>query len=281
MAPLVTVVIPIGTYHKHLAERAIDSAIWQTVDCAVIALDSFPTPAIVRNTPVQTPFTIWLDADDWLAPTFAEECLSVYNPKRPYVYTSWYCDDVIRKPVYCKRDDYQSHLVTTLYPSAIFQALGGFDASLPAHEDVDFYLRSQAAGVCGVYLDKPLVHYSDNGQRSRDFRANPAKDRIMMDVLYRNGGEETLMGCCGEPGIQAKVNPGEPQEGDILATALWTGMHTEVGHVTGRLYSGGNGGQIWVSPADVQRMPHLFRPAQDLKKLAPDREQVLKEAGLA
>lgn len=285
MPPLVTVLIPVAPYHMDVVDNAVASVKTQTIQCDLEAITDFNQygAGIIRNrlSRVSTPFIVFLDADDTLEPTFVEDCLRVYEQGK-YVYTSWYCNKVEVKPNLCVThdEDYRSHLVTTLYPTAIFRALGGFDETLPAHEDVDFYLRSMASGICGVYLDKPLLNYSDNGMRSKLFNVSPDKKRIMDDVYLRNGGSKTIMACCGQPGSQAQVSPGEELPGDVKAQALWAGMRTEVGHATGRVYRGGNGSVLNVSPEDLAIMPMHFKQVQDLSGLAPTRDRVLKEAGL-
>lgn len=282
--PLVSIYIPYAPYHAGLVQRAIDSAVRQTIPCHVVSGLSENTPATLRNDAMfaDTPFLIFLDGDDVLEPTFAEECLKAYRTGY-YVYTSWYCDHVLRKPNLCvsaASPFYRSHLVTTLYPTAIFKALGGFDESLPGHEDVDFYLRSHRAGVCGLHVDKPLLHYTQLGQRSLSFKQRADKKAIMDSVFEKNGGQFTIMACCGQPGQPAQVNPGTEQPGDVLAQTLWSGMRSEVGMTTGRVYVGGNGSKIYVNPADIEQTPHLFRVVNDVSTMAPKRDIVLKESGL-
>lgn len=278
--PVATILIPYADYHAHLVDRAIDSAVWQTVDCDVIALESPKTPAVVRNTPVKTPFVIFLDADDYLLPTFTEECLRVYE-QGYYVYTDWTEGELLRKPAPCPFLNGSYHIVSTLYPAAILQAIGGFDETLPGGEDVDFYLKSASRGICGIYLNKPLVaRPDDSGLRSRAYVELDTHDEILHQIVMKHGGVNNIMGCCGETGSPAGNNPGAQMPGDVLAQTLWAGMHSENGHVTGRMYIGGNGNQIWVDPADLAVMPSFFRQVQDLSKIAPNREQVLRTAGL-
>lgn len=281
--PLVTIYIPFADYHRQVVRRAIDSAERQTVPCVVMAGHSPRTPARFRNEALQasTPFVCFLDADDVLMPTFVERCLQAYQTGR-YVFTSWLCGDVLRKPNLCvtRDEDYHSHLTTTLYPAAVFKALNGFDESLPGHEDVDFYLRSAEAGVCGVHVDAPLLHYTNDGQRSELFNARADKKAIMDDVFLRHGGQKTIMACCGQPGEPAQQSLGPELPGDVVAQTLWAGNRSEVGAVTGRVYRGGNGSKVSVDPRDIEQMPHLFKTVKDLRKLAPERDKVLKESGL-
>lgn len=282
-SPLISIYIPYAPYHAALVHRAIESAQRQTIPCKIVSGLSPNSPSHFRNDAMfaDTPFLVFLDADDILEPTFAADCLRAYQTGR-YVYTSWYCGDVLRKPNLCvdADSDYHSHLITTLYPTAVFKALGGFNTTLPGHEDVDFYLRSHQAGVCGVHLDAPLLHYTEHGQRSLNFAQRADKKAIMDDVFLRNGGYQTIMACCGGSGIPVQGNPGEAQPGDVLAQTLWAGMKTVVGLATGRIYVGGNGTKLNVSPDDVEQSPDKFLVVQDLRSLAPDREVILRDAGL-
>jgi hypothetical protein len=281
--PVVTIYIPFAEYHASIVHRAIASAEQQTLFCNVLSSPSLQTPSQFRNQALNatTPFVCFLDADDTIAPTFIEECLRAYQTGH-YVYTSWFCGEVLRKPNLCVTadKDYRSHLITTLYPTAAFRALGGFDESLVGHEDVDFYLRSARAGVCGLHLDQPLLNYTDHGQRSNLFNQRADKKAIMDDVFLRTGGHRTIMACCGTGGTKAQMNPGQAQPGDVQAETLWAGMHSEVGLASGRVYVGGNGTIINIDPRDIEQRPDLFRVVQDTRSLAPKRETVLREAGL-
>jgi hypothetical protein len=173
------------------------------------------------------------------------------------------------------------HLVTTLYPTEAFKALGGFDETLAGGEDLDFYLKSIQAGICGKLCPKPLVHYTANGNRSEAYFANPEYHTTQAAIWQRYGGKQVAMsGCCGQPGEQATIPAGTQLEGDVLAEALWAGIRTEIGHTSGRKYRGGNRSKIWVAPADIAAAPSLYRPVPDVKKMSPDRAAVLKAAGL-
>lgn len=286
MTPVATIFIPFSEAHKSIVENAFRSAVNQTVKCDIVMEASPKTPALLRNRAqnAKTDFVVFLDADDTLEPNFIEECLRAYEQGK-YVYTSWWCDNMLVKPNLCvdetRRGDYRSHLVTTLYPTIYFKMIGGFDESLDGHEDVDFYLRSAKRGVCGLHLDKALVHYSEHGQRSKLFTNDAVKMKNTMDYIYlKNGGQRTIMGCCGGAGIQAVQNPGDECEGCVKVVAMWAGMRSEVGLATGRVYRGGNRGVLNVHVDDIAQRPDLFQPVRDLTKISPDKKSVLKTAGL-
>lgn len=281
MKPLATVVIPYTPAHKPLVSRAVESVKAQTVACTWVAGESQGTPAILRNHAMDfdTPFTVFLDADDWLEPTFIEDCLRVYREGK-YVYTGWYMGYQVVTPAACNPFANGHHLVTTLYPTRLFQYIGGFNPDLPGGEDLDFYLRSARHGICGLLCDRPLMHYTGDGDRSAKYEGDVRYFDTQDSIWQRNGGKEAAMSCCGLPGTPAPSNPGEKQEGDVLSETLWAGMRKEVGHATGRVYRGGNRDKIWVSPADVAAMPSLFRPVPDVKRMSPERADVLRQAGL-
>ena len=280
--PVATIIIPYAPYHVSIVQRAVMSAEAQTIKCDVVAIESPNTPAFGRNRAmtIDTPFVVFLDADDVLAPTFIEECLHAYQEGK-YVYTSWLDGAELHKPAPCAWSEGSHHIVTTLYPTALFKHLGGFDETLPGNEDADFYTRSYAAGICGVHVDKPLVQRPDGGgQRSKLFHQEHDFQAIIHASVIKNGGMARIMACCGQPDVAVQADPGVGQPGDVLATTLWSGMRTEYSPYTDRMYVGGNGAKLMVSPTDIEKFPHLFRVAIDPRKLAPKREQVLRESGL-
>jgi len=286
---IATIIVPFAPYHANIVERAVKSAEVQTIRCDVKAIESIGTPAIGRNygKTVDTPFLVFLDADDILHPSFVAECLLDYQEGK-YVFTSWAegAGQWVFKPKPCAWSGESFHIVTTLYPTALFKYLGGFDETLPGHEDADFYMRSYAAGICGIHLDKPLVlRPDDTGQRSKDFHARADYKDIIERVALRNGGMARIMACCGNPDSAVQADPGAGQPGDVLAETLWTGMRSEYSPYSQRLYVGGNGSKLMVSPTDIERLKDnqgrpLFRATRDPRQLAPKREQVLKQSGL-
>jgi hypothetical protein len=281
---IATVIIPCSPNHEQFISAAIASVQAQTIPAEInVYIDKHERGAgYARNAGaanVDTPFIVFVDADDTIEPTFLEKCLTAYR-KGHYVYTGWIAGE--RRVMPQSHTPYKGegyHLVTTLIPTQAFKEVGGFDEDLPGYEDADLHLKLTSAGLCGILVAEYLVNYSPNGTRSRAFDARPDKVSFQKLVYDRHGGEKTIM-CCGQEGIPAPSNPGEKQDGDVWAMTLWGGIQT-VGSVTGaRTYRGGNGNAMWVAKDDVDQQPHLFKRLFSVSDLTPNREDVLKESGL-
>ena len=282
MMPDLTFVIPISPKHVQLAERAIQSVRNQTQACLFLTREDKERrgPGYLRNemlSEVRTPFVSFLDADDWIEPTFAEETLGEYRRSggNVYIYTDWLDDDgtVVEAP--CRNGSNGHpisvpggrpycggtwHAITTLLP--LDWALAArFDESLPAVEDTEFYLKLCTSFRCGHHLARPLFHYSANGGRAADFYHGQDRERVMNELTLRYGGK---MGCCGNN--ERVVAPiGAKQQGDVLAMALWQGNRTEHGRVTGRIYPRISVPRTtWVDPRDVEQSPMLWRRVDQL-----------------
>lgn len=213
-------------------------------------------PGWVRNQllkQVSSEFVVFLDADDWLEPTFNEECFKAYQPGK-YVYTDWYKDgEWVQTPdkAWC---DGTWHPITALIKTTDVRGVGGFDESLPAIEDTDFYMKLTRRYICGVRVPRPLLHYGKEGRRAKavheDGSVNVLKDTVLM--RYRN-----QMGCCGDmPKVDETIPIGEKQPGDVLAMAVWVGNRREYGRATGRRYPRmSNPKMTWVSPSDIAARP--------------------------
>lgn len=282
--PLVSIIIPIAPHHLERSVIAVQSAHAQSFPSIQVltVIDHEQRGAgWARNEGARQAwgdFLVFLDADDTLHPDFVAATVLHYQTAT-YVHTAWTEGDKV-----CKDSVGKPHLVTTLYPTACFRALGGFDESLPGAEDIDFYWKSRANGICGILLDQPLVHYSEGGRRSIEFDAHPDADAIRRMISERYGGN--LMGCCGGEGQPAVLNPGDQQPGDVLAVIMWNGYSNETSHFNNtRRYKGAGGQRIYVYAQDVETMKMssglpMFQPVLDAKTLAPERSEVLKLAGL-
>src|SRR5689334_8494548 len=94
---LATFVIPVAKHHESFVERAINSVRKQTIKSGIVtAVDDDGIGAgAMRNLlvqTVQTPFVVFLDADDEVMPDFVERMAAAYQ-RGKYVYCDWIDDD--------------------------------------------------------------------------------------------------------------------------------------------------------------------------------------------
>lgn len=261
----------------------------QTVPCLHFAmLDQHGKgPGYIRNRlleKVTTPYVGFLDADDWLEPTFAEETLRYTDWGRWPIFTDWLQDGAriraSRKP-WCEGT---FHLITTVLPTDLLRSVGGFDETLPAMEDTDLYLKIMARGLCGLRVPKPLVHYrKDGGRAFRLHQSQQQLDNLRDEMNRRYGGIK--MGCCGNNTDIPDVPAGERGPNDVLAMALWWGNRVEHGRSTGRHYPRtGNHKMVWVDIRDVRAAPHLWQEVPedvDMSELPEDGDPARGVAALA
>lgn len=259
----VTVVIPYAGYHEAAVDNAVASCAAQTLPVSVVVVHDVGGCGAgwARNRgleQVSTPFVVFLDADDTIAPTFVERCLSVFNGSK-YIYTDHYAGDKLVPAPNCAWVNRSWHVITTLLPTAWAREVGGFDENLPAFEDTEFYLKLVTSGRCGKRLAEPLFHYGDGGKRSKAYLNSPMMDATMRLFTEKYGRRHMACGDCGTPNIDLPP-VGDPQPGDVLAFATWAGNRQERGRATGRLYArSGNGKEMYVAPADIDASPQLWR----------------------
>lgn len=276
MSILADVVIPVGPYHTEVATEAIASAQAQTIPVNVIQIDDRAGrgKAWARNEGARrgaAPFLIFLDADDLLAPEFAERTLATYQ-EQTYVYTDWHTHNGVNRFARQDWDIFKVgmfHIITTLLPRAAFEAVGGFDETLPALEDEDLYRKLQAAGICGVRCPEPLVHYRRDlgrGEVNSVYRGTETRDRLVhqMEAVFtqRYGkyrSQINMCATCGGNGTKkVKVVGNEPREGDVLVKCLYPPQYTN-GPITNDRYPYvGFGDEIWVNEQDAKERPDLW-----------------------
>lgn len=275
----VSIIIPIATYHKQLAERAIASAKAQTAPCITHVIEDNDSRGAgwARNEGLrqaQTHFVVFLDADDWLEPNFIARCLQTIRPNH-YVYTDWYQEDrIVNAPERAWRLDGKWHVITTLLETGAVRAVGGFDESLPVAEDAHLYWALTRNNICGIHLSEPLFHYGAEGQRGKAYmqldnfgnpllqNGEPVMLPQMRQIMQRLAERYNGMSCCGD-NMTAPLPDGKPEPDDILVYAIWGGNRNERGTVTGRKYPrSGNGKQMWVARIDAEARPDLWRPIE-------------------
>jgi hypothetical protein len=287
---IATVVIPVSPHHGETGvyEEAVTSVHAQTVPTAVeVVHDTDGNGAAwARNAGtrrVETPFVIYLDADDLLEPAFVEQAVQHYQ-RGHYVYTDWMLDGERKTMPGClnSRKNGLEHIVTTLLPVAAWRAAGGFDEDLDTLEDEDFYRRLHSYGWCGARCPESLVTYRREKGRSltnrtqvdnETFRERVDQHARLFDERYRRFGG---MGCgCNDE----TVKPPEAGEDDVLVETLYSPM-TQVGAVTKRKYPRrGMGYPMWVDRRDAEARPDLFRIlASNPDSVSPDPARVIELA---
>lgn len=242
--------------------------------------------AVMRNRGAQqakTPFLVFLDADDLLMPDFVERCLNRYQ-KGGFVYTDW-----VEDGEYCGVEPCQRwlplhiyHYITTLIPTVMFQQLGGFDESLPALEDIDFYLKARFSGWSSWHCPGGLWHYRrskgiSNTNKKTQSQAVVTESvettRLILEKRYAERTRFMAATCCGKT-----IIPGEDHPTDILVEALYA-PQKQRGPKTGRFYPrAGFGDTLKVDPKDAAAAPRLWRIVPDTVSVSPDVQSVLRLA---
>ncbi len=235
----VTIIIPVSPAHIHLLPRALASIRQQTAAAdAITIFDSERRGAgWARNRGLeqtQTPLVAFLDADDELHPHFIEHTYRAYLTTQRYIYCD-FIDDKNERHLApdCAWADDGWHGVTVLVPTGWARAVGGFDETLSAGEDSDFFVKLNAAGYCGRRLAEALFTYHRTpDSRSRAFDSAAARRQFRTFLSERYKGKR--MGCCGSD-IQPQAQTVDAAEGMVLVRPKWDGRRTVRLAVTGRL----------------------------------------------
>lgn len=254
----VTFITPYVEAHVGVLNRCVKSVRGQTVPSFHLwGLDKYRRGAgYTRNAllkRVTTPYVVFLDADDEVHPEFVERTLSVIAPDS-YVYTGWSEEyrDVIPSPPHNIWRGSTWHVVTTLLPTDMVKKAGGFDPSLSALEDRDFYLRLiRDFCICPILLPEVLFTYHDNpdGRSKLKFRDPETHNKLFRII---EGRYSHKMACCGNLKTGDKTPVGVRKQGDVLVQPTWRGKVGYVGRASKRFY-----GRIaypttfWCDPADL------------------------------
>jgi glycosyltransferase involved in cell wall biosynthesis len=220
-------------------------------------------PAIARNIGVRlasAPLLLFLDADDYLVPSALEQMLAVYKEQGGYVYSDFIQQETgkhIKVTMGAPEDILHKlpHAVTCLVPKSAFDAVGGFDTTLEAWEDWDFYIAINVAGYYGNKATLPLFYYRmDSGtRRESQYAQRDAYKKSIYDKWHAYiEGEQKFMPCsgCGKkkavqlPTVQsqARTRIQSPEGEAVLIEFVPNGVApvTYRGQVTGTLYRFGS-----------------------------------------
>ncbi len=266
----VTVVTAISPWHQEVFVRCADSVRRQTLYTRHIHMidKDAKGPGVIRNElmkQVKTKYVVFLDADDYLEPTFIEKCFAANDPEH-YVYTNWMEGETEKSTPEGAFWDTAWHLVTCLIHTDMIRLVGGFDEQLAAMEDTDLFLKFDSYNYCGICVPEPLVHYTNQGRRSTDARAQGLNESIKRTLFGRY-----KVGCCNNPNKTQRPPVGAKVKGDVLVQALWAGNQFTGGAVTGRRYPRASRPmKIWVNAEDAIARPDLYRilPPKDKPKKA-------------
>lgn len=259
-----TFITAVAPYHTHLVPVIRAQVDQQTISCAHMVIEDHERrgPGAARNAglaQVTSEFVAFLDADDTIAPTWAEETLAAFEASggRRYIYTDHLQDGKRIEAPKCAWTNRTWHVITALLPTAWAREAGGFDTSLPAFEDTDFYERLLSMGYCGKRLPRPLFEYGAGGERSAAHHGTPVYAAVMR-YFTKNYGGRNVGSCCGDPQPGDLVAVGEHLDGDVMAEAAWAGNRPQRGRATGRIYRTGNWKRTWVDPRDIDVQPELW-----------------------
>jgi hypothetical protein len=176
------------------------------------------------------------------------------------VYTDWYYPENYRHAPefpYCYRAFMERtwHMITALLYTEDVRRVGGFDESLAALEDTDFWLKiTREIGTCGIHIRKALAYYGKEGRRAQKAIDNNYERDLLNEILERYTGP---MPCCGEyPEVNDHIPIGERQPNDVLARPLWRGNNRVRGVHSGRMYPRIAWPKTtWVDPKDIELAP--------------------------
>ncbi|HEX4805277.1 MAG TPA: glycosyltransferase [Conexibacter sp.] len=114
------------------------------------------------------PFVVLLDGDDAFEPTYLEQASGVLREREDLVFVCCALQAFGRASYRWKPPPYTvaealgrgacGH-ISTVFRRELWSEGAGFDAALPAYEDVDFWLGALRRGLRGVILDEALVRY--------------------------------------------------------------------------------------------------------------------------
>lgn len=166
VAPVEVVVVDDGSrdpYTRHVLS-------WLG-DRAKLLSTSNHGPAAARNLGIEntrSPLLVLLDADDVLEPTYLEKAAALLERRPDLGFVSCALQAFGGASYRWKPPPFSptetlgrgacGH-ISTMFRREVWESVGGFDASLPAYEDLDFWLSALELGFEGEILDEALVRY--------------------------------------------------------------------------------------------------------------------------
>jgi peptidoglycan/xylan/chitin deacetylase (PgdA/CDA1 family) len=215
----VAIVVPCFNLGRTV-EEAVDSALDQTTPAAeIVVVDDGSTDvetrqvlarlrrprtrvlsiahsgvAVARNRGAEVcraPYLVFLDADDVLARDYIGHTAARLDADEGVSFVSCAVQafegaSYLWKPAGCTALSTLTHgsvHVSTMLRRAMWDAVGGFDPSLPAYEDQDFWLRAIRLGFRGAILDQPLLFYRVRPDSRYRFGIEPVAYQAAMAAI--------------------------------------------------------------------------------------------------
>lgn len=280
-----------------------------------------------RNIGVQhakAPLLLFLDADDTLTNEALEEMVIAWGVEKKIIYTDYAGKAYLSQEEIDKHKDrvlyydsksklavmrhnssefecekailepspslYIWNLITSLVPKSWHEEIGGFDESMSAWDDWDYWIRMAQNGKCFFHIRKPLVVYR--------FYTGTRRERGMKDfehlIKYMQSKYEKAKimpcGCGGGSKPQIRTEPVEAQRRDseimnndsdfvlVYYDHPNKGQHKVVGYITHTNYGyRGGGDRFYVNRKDIAAQPNIYKiiedaiqvPAQEVKPVPP------------
>lgn len=297
--PVVSVVIPVGKGHEEYVKQALDSVEGQTFlkwevivindTGAALDLTGYPYARVIdtsgaigasaaRNIgieAVQGDFTVFLDADDYLHPTFFEKAITTYKRTGRYVYSDWMMLTKDGEMLYHECPDFQPNLIfqigyfhpiTCLIPTAEIKK-HRFDETMESWEDIVIYMDMIKSGLCGVRIPEALLTYRYTTGLLRERGASNAA-ALRADILgryeeYITGGKQ-VMCACGASTPAPEISP----EMELVKVALNSpemGKRDHFGAATGTRYRRAGGEVFYIRVEDQAAEPDKYTVVPDIQ----------------
>ncbi len=275
MDSLVTVLIPVADTHLPYLPRALYSLTQQTYLPQVLVVNdshqelTLPVnhvntgggkgSAYARNLGldyIKTPFTFFLDADDYLLDTALEVFLrNAATSDACYLYSDWlqynekgYSTHLAKTYDRKRMLRHSIHLVSIFLETDLAKSIY-YDINYRGWEDWEFHIRMGAKGFCGDRIPEPLLIYDMTTSINRE-KHNSMQDEVYQEIItkyeeYLEGGKE-FMACntCGgnqnRVQQQVKAMPPEAVEGMLMVEYLGENTAPVTYKVGRNVYRGAN-----------------------------------------
>ena len=207
------IIVNDGSTDNSLAVAKACAAEFSDLEMKIVDQPNAGQPAISRNNGIalaRGEFIVALDADDWIAPSFLEECVRTLDasPKLSVAFTDTvYHHENGLVEVHPTGEFTVARLrqnnqlsCCSLFRKKVWDTVGGIRTNVRGYEDWDYWLAAAAAGFTGKRIAKPLFFYrakdtgvfsetvaQDQSRRARIKLNNPtcysAEERAQAEAL--------------------------------------------------------------------------------------------------